>query len=54
MTVLRSTFDPASAEAQANREAMLARLAELDDTCAGLPEVGGPKAMARHRARGTL
>ena len=54
MTVLRSAFDPASAEAQANREAMLARLAELDDTCARLPEVGGPKAVARHRSRGKL
>src|SRR6516164_5762214 len=33
---------------------MLAMLAELDAACAGLPEVGGPKAMARHRARGKL
>ena len=54
MTVLHSNFDRASAEAQANREAMLARLAELDATYAGLPEAGGPKAMARHRARGKL
>jgi len=54
VTVLRSNFDPASAEAQANREAMLAMLAELDAACAGLPEVGGPRAVARHRARGKL
>jgi acyl-CoA carboxylase subunit beta len=54
VTILHSTFDPASAEAQANREAMLASLAELDATCARLPEVGGPKAVARHRSRGKL
>jgi acetyl-CoA carboxylase carboxyltransferase component len=54
MTVMRSNFDPASAEAQANREATLASLAELDATYARLPEVGGPKAVARHRARGKL
>jgi acyl-CoA carboxylase subunit beta len=54
VTILRSNFDPASAEAQANREAMLAGLAELDSTYARLPEVGGPKAVTRHRSRGKL
>ena len=54
MTVLRSAFDPAAPEARANREVMLARLAELDAEYAKLPEVGGPKALARHRARGKL
>ncbi|HEX6523680.1 MAG TPA: carboxyl transferase domain-containing protein [Streptosporangiaceae bacterium] len=33
---------------------MLARLAELDAEYARLPEVGGAKAVARHRARGKL
>jgi acetyl-CoA carboxylase carboxyltransferase component len=54
VTVLRSNLDPASVQAQANREAMLASLAELDAACASLPEVGGPKAVARHRSRGKL
>jgi len=54
VTVLRSAFNPASAEARANREAMLARLAELDEQYARLPEAGGAKAVARHRARGKL
>jgi acetyl-CoA carboxylase carboxyltransferase component len=54
LTVLRSAFDPASAEARVNREVMLTRLAELDAEYAKLPEVGGPKALARHRARGKL
>jgi acyl-CoA carboxylase subunit beta len=54
MTVLRSAFDPASAPAQANRAAMTARLAELSAEYARLPEAGGAKAVARHRARGKL
>jgi acyl-CoA carboxylase subunit beta len=54
VTILRSTFDPASAEARTNREAMLARIAELDAEYARLPGVGGAKALARHRARGKL
>jgi acetyl-CoA carboxylase carboxyltransferase component len=54
VTVLRSAFDPASAQARANREAMLARLAELDAEHAKLPGAGGAKAVARHRARGKL
>ena len=54
MTVLRSAFDPASAAARANREAMLASLAGLDAEYAKLPEAGGARAVARHRARGKL
>jgi len=54
LTVLRSAFDPASAQARANRDAMLARLADLDAEYARLAEVGGAKAVARHRARGKL
>jgi acyl-CoA carboxylase subunit beta len=54
VTVLRTAFDPASAPARANREAMLAKIAELDATHAKLPDAGGAKAVARHRARGKL
>src|SRR5580693_5927910 len=54
MTVLRSAFDPASADATANRDAMLAALAGLDAEYAKLPEVGGARAVARHRSRGKL
>ena len=54
MSVLRSAFAPASADARANREAMLAKLAELDAEYARLPEAGGARAVARHRARGKL
>ncbi len=54
MTVLRSAFDPASAEGKANREAMLAQIAELDAEYAKLPEIGGARAVARHRSRGKL
>src|SRR5580704_13365875 len=41
MTVLRSAFDPAAADASANRDAKL-------------PEAGGARAVARHRSRGKL
>jgi acyl-CoA carboxylase subunit beta len=54
LTVLRSAFDPAAPQARANREAMLAALAELDAEYARLPDVGGARAVARHRARGKL
>ncbi|HZR48246.1 MAG TPA: carboxyl transferase domain-containing protein [Streptosporangiaceae bacterium] len=54
MSTLCSAFDPAAPDARANREVMLGRLAELDAEYAKLPVVGGPKALARHRARGKL
>ena len=52
--MLRPAFDPASAQARENREAMLGKLAELDAEYARLPEAGGAKAVARHRSRGKL
>jgi acetyl-CoA carboxylase carboxyltransferase component len=54
VTVLRSAFDPSRTDAKQNREAMLAALAELDAEYAKLPEIGGAKAVARHRDRGKL
>ncbi|WP_088290049.1 acyl-CoA carboxylase subunit beta [Kineosporia sp. A_224] len=54
MTALRSTFDPRSADAVANRETMLARLAEVEAQHAAAVAGGGEKAVARHRARGKL
>jgi len=54
VTTLRSAVDRRSAGYQANREAMLAKLAEIaaehDKAIAG----GGPKYTERHRARGKL
>jgi len=54
VTVLRSAFDPESPQSRANREAMLARLAEVDAEHAKAVAGGGEKAVARHRARGKL
>jgi len=50
MTALRSVLDEGSVTYQANREAMLAKLAEIAAEQAG----GGPKYTDRHRARGKL
>ncbi|KUF19716.1 MULTISPECIES: acyl-CoA carboxylase subunit beta [Streptomyces] len=54
MTVLASALDPASTEYAAHREAMLAKLAELDTEQAKALEGGGEKYVARHRDRGKL
>ena len=54
MTVLRSTFDPRSPDAVANRATMLERLAEVGAEHAKAVAGGGEKAVARHRARGRL
>lgn len=54
MTVLASALDPASAEYAEHREAMLAKLAELDAEQAKALEGGGEKYVARHRKRGKL
>ena len=54
MTVLQSAFEPGSPQARENREAMLAKLAELDAAYATLPVAGGERAVARHRARGKM
>ena len=54
MTVLRSAVDPRSAGYQANRDAMLAKLAEIDAEQAKAIAGGGPRYTDRHRARGKL
>ena len=54
MTALRSSVDPASSEFIANREAMLAKLAELDAEHAKAIAGGGPKYTERHHQRGKL
>ncbi|MGK4585086.1 acyl-CoA carboxylase subunit beta [Kitasatospora sp. HPMI-4] len=54
MTVLSTRLDPAGPEYTANREAMLAKLAELDTEHAKALAGGGPKYVERHRSRGKL
>ncbi|HXZ64849.1 MAG TPA: carboxyl transferase domain-containing protein [Streptosporangiaceae bacterium] len=54
MTVLRSALDPRSASYQANRDAMLAKLAEIEAEHAKAIAGGGPRYTERHRARGKL
>jgi len=54
MTVLRSMLDEGSATYQANRDAMLAKLAEIAVEQAKAIAGGGPKYTDRHRARGKL
>lgn len=54
MTVLSSALDPGAPDHTANREAMLARLAELDAEHAKALAGGGEKYLARHRKRGKL
>ena len=54
MTTLASTLDPTSAEYTANREAMLAKLAELDTEHAKAVAGGGEKYVQRHHDRGKL
>jgi acetyl-CoA carboxylase carboxyltransferase component len=54
MTALRSTLDPRSPEFEANRDAMLAKLAELETEHAKAVAGGGEKYIARHRKRGKL
>ncbi len=54
MTVLASRLDPDAPGQRANRDAMLARLAELDAEHAKALAGGGPKYVERHRARGKL
>ncbi len=51
---LASTLDPASDVARANRDAMLARLAELDELLETFRGGGGEKYVERHRKRGKL
>jgi acyl-CoA carboxylase subunit beta len=54
MTTLRSVLDEGSATYQANRDAMLAKLAEIAVEQAKAIAGGGPKYTDRHRARGKL
>ena len=54
MTALRSTLDTGSAEFAANRDAMLAKLAEIDAEHAKAIAGGGPKYTHRHHERGKL
>jgi len=54
MTVLGSSVDPGAASYRVNRDAMLAKLADLDKEHAKAIAGGGPKYTDRHRARGKL
>ncbi|WP_158893610.1 acyl-CoA carboxylase subunit beta [Amycolatopsis anabasis] len=54
MTVLKSTADTQGAEFAANRDAMLAKLAELEAEHAKAIAGGGEKYVERHRKRGKL
>lgn len=54
MTVLPTALDTAGPEYAAHREAMLAKLAELDTEHAKALAGGGEKYTARHRGRGKL
>ncbi|MFE7189372.1 acyl-CoA carboxylase subunit beta [Kitasatospora sp. NPDC057541] len=54
MTVLPTRLDPGGAEYAAHREAMLARLADLDAEQAKALAGGGPGYVERHRGRGKL
>jgi acyl-CoA carboxylase subunit beta len=54
VSILASALDTRGAEYAARREAMLARLAELDAEHAKALAGGGPKYIQRHRARGKL
>ena len=54
MTALRSALDPRSAGFQANRDAMLTKLAEIDAEHAKAIAGGGTRYTDRHRARGKL
>jgi len=54
VTVLGSALDTGGAQYQARREAMLAKLTELDAEHAKALAGGGPKYVKRHRDRGKL
>jgi len=54
VTALGSALDTGGAEFAANRDAMLAKLAELDAEHAKAVGGGGPKYVDRHRKRGKL
>lgn len=54
MTVLPTALDTNGPDYTAHREAMLAKLAELDAEHAKALAGGGPKYVERHRRRGKL
>jgi acyl-CoA carboxylase subunit beta len=54
MTTIRSTVDMKSADVAANRDAMLAKLAEIEAEHAKAVAGGGEKYVERHRKRGKL
>ncbi|MFD6752757.1 acyl-CoA carboxylase subunit beta [Micromonospora gifhornensis] len=54
MSTLDTAVDPASAAFRANREALLERIAELDDTVQQARAGGGEKYVTRHHGRGKL
>jgi acyl-CoA carboxylase subunit beta len=54
VTVLRSVLDTSSASYAANRDAMLAKLAEIGTQTQQALAGGGPKYVDRHRARGKM
>jgi acetyl-CoA carboxylase carboxyltransferase component len=54
MTVLRSALDPSAPEFAANRQAMLAKLAQLAAEHAKAVAGGGPNYVERHHQRGKL
>ena len=54
MTTLRSTVDPKSVDFGSNRDAMLAKLAEIEAEQAKAVAGGGEKYVERHRKRGKL
>ncbi|MEO9164450.1 MAG: carboxyl transferase domain-containing protein, partial [Aquihabitans sp.] len=54
MTVLRSTLDPRTDSYRENREALLAKIADVDAEHAKAVAGGGEKYIERHRNRGKL
>ena len=54
MTTLTSAVDPKSVDFGANRDAMLAKLAEIEGEHAKAVAGGGEKYVERHRKRGKL
>jgi acetyl-CoA carboxylase carboxyltransferase component len=54
MSVLKTAIDPATPEYQANREALLGKIAELNAEHAKAVAGGGAKYVARHHERGKL
>lgn len=53
-TVLQSTIDPSAPAFTANREALLERLAELEEALDQARGGGGEKYVTRHHGRGKL